>query len=42
MGRLIKLMIEVELRGISSKIKALSSKLKRRGRHLMEELTDTI
>jgi hypothetical protein len=34
-GRLIKLMIEMELRGFSSKIKAFSPKLKRRVRHLM-------
>jgi hypothetical protein len=34
-GRPIKLMIEMELRGFSSKIKAFSPKLKRRVRHLM-------
>lgn len=34
-GRLFKLMIEMELRGFSSKIKAFSLKLKRRVRHLM-------
>lgn len=34
-GRLIKLMIEMELRVFSSKIKAFSTKVKRRVRHLM-------
>ena len=34
-GQLIKLMIEMELRSFSSKIKAFSPKLKRRVRHLM-------